>query len=545
MKRFFSVLLTLCLLLAGCTATPPAAEPADTALPAPSETEPAAVAWDDYSAVRGFAAALFSRIAAGKDKNPVLSPASAYLCLAMVQNGADTDTLKEFERVLGADTDTLNAMCKAYAAGLSEPAGSTVLSVANAVFSDDDRAHLTDEYLKTLTDGFGAEAFSADLPSDAAREQVNAWVNEKTRGMIPTLHAENYPEDTVLVLLNTLYLKALWQTPFPAYTTQDMDFLTVEGESVHTPFLRAFSQQMPMFDTDACRGAVLPYDDGKTAFVVLMPKDGDLRGFAAAMTGDTLSDCLSAAEDTLVNFSMPKFTAEYGTNLNATLRDMGLSLAFDAEKADLTRMGAGENGPLYLSWVIQKVKLIVDEEGTEASAVTEAAAADGAAFSEPVDLQFDRPFLYAVVDLASETPLFIGLMDDPSLSPSDAPVAEAPDTDVNLLLLLMLLHDSVFPGTAGSSLTEARFAAQILDCAAAKAVAADTASATVAAFVKTLSAEEAALFSEQLSAVYAAAQDLLTDENAAELLETAGYSPTAYPWDAAAADAFFAALMQK
>lgn len=415
MKRFFVFALSCCLLLTGCAA--PAPEPlwdaADPALPPSASADDDC---DDYGPMSAFSAALFSRTLQTGERNPVLSPASAYLCLAMVQNGADTDTLREFERVLGADTDALNRMCRAFVRSVADVRGDTVLSVANAVFADDDGVRLHEDYLQTLVEGFGADAFAVDLPSDAALDAVNAWVSDKTHGMIPTLHDTNYPDDTMVVLLNTLYFKAQWQHRFERFNTCDKDFRTTGGQTVSVPFLRAFEQTLPVFDSDEAEGVVLPYDDGKTAFVALMPRDGDARAFAATLAPGAFADCVAGAADTLVNLSLPKFTVEFGMNMSDCLKDMGLSLAFDPFRADLTRMGAGEHGPLYLSWVIQKVKLIVDEEGTEAAAVTEAAAAEGAALlSEPPrELHFDRPFVYAVLDLDTMTPLFVGVMDDPS-----------------------------------------------------------------------------------------------------------------------------------
>ncbi len=451
MKRVFALLMIACLLTAGCTARQPGPEQDLTGDLTPAVLSEAVC--DDYSAMTAFAASLFSHTLKNGEANPVVSPASAYLCLAMVQNGADTDTLTQFAQVLGADTETLNRMCRAFVAHLSDTKNDTVLSVADAIFADDDRAHLTDSYLQALVDHFGAEAYTVDLPSDAALDAVNGWVSEKTRGLIPTLHEDNYPEDTVLVLLNTLYFKALWQNRFEGYQTRDKDFSVAADKTARVPFLCAYEEQVSYFNDGTAEGAVLPYNDGKTAFVALRPSGGgSARALARTLTDQTFAACLAGAKDTLVNLSMPKFTVEYGMNMTDILNNMGLTLAFDADRADLTRMGTGKDGPLYLSRVIQKVKIIVDEEGTEAAAVTEAAAATGAMppAGSPVELHFDQPFVYAVVDLETGVPLFLGMMDDPAAAPGTAlpqPAADAepPVLDAALYQLLSDAHTGYFP----------------------------------------------------------------------------------------------------
>lgn len=112
---------------------------------------------------------------------------------------------------------------------------------------------------------------------------------------------------------------------------------------------------------------------------------------------------------------MPKFNLAYELYLTDALIEMGLKRAFDAD-ADFIPMGSSANGPLYLSWVFQKVKIEVNEEGTEAAAVTEVAATEGAMMpvEEPVNLHLDSPFVYAVVDFETGVPLFIGLLEDPT-----------------------------------------------------------------------------------------------------------------------------------
>ena len=416
MKRIACLLLAAALLFAGC-ARPQAAGKVMSLtkgiIPAKNisaDTEP------DASALNAFSAALLQRVLANGEPNPVLSPVSAYLCLAMVQNGAAHDTLKEFEQVLGLDTDALNALSHALIARLSDAQGGTTLNIADSAWVDDDRAEIRESYLKAIADYYGAEVFSADLPSNEALAAINAWINDRTNGLIPKLHEENYPEDSALVLINTLYLKAKWARAFSAFSTGDVAFTKADGTTVTVPFLRDAENPRDYISLDGVEGILLPYDDGKTAFVALRPGSGDARAFAAGLTAERLAAYIAAAAERSVDFAMPKFTIEYMYTLNDALKQMGLNLVFDEGAADLSNMGtgAGKTEPLYLSSVLQKVKILVDEDGTEAAAVTEAIIAARGALIPDVTLHLDSPFVYAVVDLSTGAPLFIGVLDDPS-----------------------------------------------------------------------------------------------------------------------------------
>ncbi len=417
MKKMIALALSGLLLLTGCAPT------SGTLLT--KDISPVGSTADvsdslDFSTVSDFGMTMFQKALTSGKTNTVLSPVSAYLCLAMVMNGASTETLQQFSDVLGADNDTVNRLCQALRASLSDVAGSTRQTIADSVWIDDDRAVILESYLRDLVNTGNAEIFSADLPSTAARNAVNNWVKEKTNGLIPVLHEENYPDETVMVLLNTLYFKAKWLNPFLPYQTSDSAFETTDGKTVTVPFLYDYEAYRSCIREEGAEGIVLPYDDDRTVFLALRPTDGgSIADFAASLSSDTLLSYLDSAEETLVNFSMPKWNVSYGANLNDILQSMGLTNVFDAERADLSRMGKGVDGtPLYLSKVLQKVRVIVDEEGTEAAAVTEAAMATGAMLPEnpPFELHLDRPFVYAIVDRTTGVPLFIGSLDDPSLA---------------------------------------------------------------------------------------------------------------------------------
>ena len=370
----------------------------------------------DYTMIGDLGAGLMQYAAAQEAENPVLSPLSAYLCLAMLMPGANENTKAEFEKILGADWDYVSALAADIAAQLEKTGGSTKLDLANSIWTDDDKAVIEEEWLKTVKAYFGPDIYSADLPSDGALKAINKWVSDKTNGMIPKLHDDNYDKDTIMVLLNALYMKADWAHKFEGQDTYDREFTKADGSTVTVPFMNMFEAYESYIKTEDAEGIMLPYDDGRLAFIALKPGSGDARGYASSLTGAKLKELIAAAKaDTFVTVNMPKFSTGYSVYLTDALKAMGMTDAFDPFLADLSGAGRGVDGPLYISYVFQRVKVDVDEEGTEAAAVTEIATAKGCALpaDEPIVLTFDKPFVYAIVDTETGVPLFAGVMENP------------------------------------------------------------------------------------------------------------------------------------
>ncbi len=369
----------------------------------------------DYTMIGDLGAGLMRYAAAQDAENPVISPLSAYLCIAMLMPGAKENTMAEFEKILGADWEKVAALAASIEAQLKNTGGSTKLDLANSIWTDDDRAVIEEEWLKTVKAYFGPEVYTADLPSNEALKAINKWVNDKTNGMIPKLHDDNYDNDTIMVLLNALYMKAEWAHKFDAESTNDREFTRADGSAVTVPFMNMYEAYESYIKTDDAEGIMLPYDDGRLAFIALKPGSGDARSYAASLTGARLKELIAAAKaDTFVTVNIPKFSTGYSVYLTDALKAMGMTDAFDPALADLTGVGGGVDGPLYISSVFQKVKVDVDEEGTEAAAVTEVAIAGTSLIvEEPIVLTFDKPFVYAIADTETGVPLFVGVMENP------------------------------------------------------------------------------------------------------------------------------------
>lgn len=345
----------------------------------------------------------------------LVSPFSAAMALSMTANGADGNTLVQFEDVLGggADTDEINAAWAQLVGDYHALGGSTQFNIANSLWKDHDSS-IFESFAAKCQGGYGAQIFTANLSDTWIVDHVNDWVSEHTNKMIPEIISEPFPEDTALLLVNALYLKNQWAKEFDPRSTRQMDFHHAGGPDSQPDYLRHFDTELSYLQGEGAQGAVLPYDDGRLAFFALLPDlypdSPDLGEWLNCLDGEALSRLINSREDTLfLRFAMPKFTAEWQGDLTGILPKMGLEDAFVPGTADLSKMGNDSDG-YYIDQVIHAAKIEVNEKGTEAAAATVVAAPAGAAEppQEGITLVLDRPFLYGIIDLQTGVPLFLG-----------------------------------------------------------------------------------------------------------------------------------------
>ncbi len=361
--------------------------------------------------VSAFGEALFEEVR-GSQKNAVISPISAYMALALAGAGARGDTGLAFDEALRLPADTRADACRRIAGLLSASGDGFSLSMANSVWLDDLFAAEPDYMAATARDFF-VEAFQMDLQSAGALGAINGWTDEKTKGRIPRLLDRVNP-GARLMLINALVMDAQWETPFSPEATSESPFTRADGTAVDAAFMYGKSDTRPYIRTDDVEGVLLPYLGGKNALLVVKPIHGGIDSLR--LTGDTISGWLRDADvRDDVALALPKFEQTVEIRLPEPLRAMGLSIAFDDARADFSGIGHSPGGPLVISDVLQKVYICVDEKGTKAAAATVIDFVEGAMpLSQPVYVVFDSPFLYAVVNLETRLPVFIGVMDDPT-----------------------------------------------------------------------------------------------------------------------------------
>lgn len=369
-----------------------------------SKNESASKAPDDEfkAAASSFAAELF-KDNYSKGKTTLVSPLSVLTALALVQNGAQGDTLAQLEQALGGlDRDTLNAYMRAYCDFLTE---SDELKIANSVWTDSS-AEAKRAFLQKAVDSYSAQLFSAPLSDPKTVESINSWVKKNTDGMIPKI-IENADRDAVMMLINAVAFEAKWETPYTNDDIEKLEFNSYSGKSKKTEFMCS-TESVYLSDSDAV-GFMKPYKNGRFAFAALLPnEDVNIDDYIASLSGEKLMKIFSSAKkNEEVDVKMPKFKAEYSTQLIDTLKKMGIEDAFDRKSADFSSL-IDKNDGAYIGTVMHKTFIEVDQEGTRAAAATLVGISKMSMPAiNPVCL--NRPFVYMIVDTETNLPLFIGV----------------------------------------------------------------------------------------------------------------------------------------
>ncbi|MBN1434207.1 serpin family protein, partial [Candidatus Fermentibacterales bacterium] len=287
------------------------------------------------------------------------------------------------------------------------------LEVANALWVQESYP-LLEEYTSLVESRYGATASNLDFWNDpeGSRLQINDWVAEKTRDRILDLIPSGVITSlTRVVLTNAVYFKGSWMHEFLEQNTSDREFATLGGEMAEVPMM--FQNEHFAYGSNyGCRSIMLPYVDGMSSMLIMLP-DGDILEFEESLDRETLESIMGNMMYTSVNLTMPRFEFTCSFGLKETLADMGMSDAFDPAAADFS--GFTGSPELFITAVIHKAFVKVDETGTEAAAATAVVMGiESCAPPEtPIDLVLDRPFLFLVRDDLTGTILFMGRVANP------------------------------------------------------------------------------------------------------------------------------------
>ncbi len=414
--RLLSALLCLSL-LAGCAGTLVQPQGTWKPLPTPEGSLPpvpelACTAEGALNGYQSFALNLLRQNLV-EGENTLVSPLSVTLALGMTANGAAEDTLREFEALFGLSRDNLNSLCVRFMADYAKLGGSTEAILVNSLWADPD-VTLANGFVLRCQDTFQAQLFQQDLQDSATVQAVNDWVSEATRGLIPAV-IDKFSDETVLALVNAIYLKNKFQQPFETPASDwEMEFTAGDGTVAHPKGMHNGTRNEEYISAENGQGVLLPYDDGRLGLLMMLPDEGvSLTDYLADWNGNTVPELLAARSNTRVSLTCPKFKTEWSNSLKASLSAMGLEDAFDPGQADFTAMGTAGGNPLYIGDVVHKTVFEINEKGTEAAAVTAVKMAPTAAMmpQELIYLRFDRPFIYGIVDMETGAPLFLGTME--------------------------------------------------------------------------------------------------------------------------------------
>jgi serpin B len=355
----------------------------------------------------------------GAGGNLGLSPFSAAVALGMTVNGAAGVTRDQMLKVLAAaDTgsldDGLNALT-AYVESLAGPVADVkgaeiALDSANQLFGQSGEQWEA-PFLDGLARSYGAGLREVDFAkaTEEARGAVNTWTADQTHDRIPEIVPEGMIDaSTRLVLVNALYFKAPWATPFEPSATADAPFHLASGESATVPTMHGDAGYS---EGDGWRAAHLAYAGATLSMTVVLPDEGREHDLDELVSTGGLPDLLVPAGGA-VDLALPKWTFLAKAPLTDALTALGMASAFDADSADFS--GMTKQDALFVSSVLQQVFIAVDEKGTEAAAATAVGmSATSAQADPPPPLVVDRPFVFVIHDVEHGTPLFLGKVVDP------------------------------------------------------------------------------------------------------------------------------------
>ncbi len=366
-----------------------------------------------------FALAFYEYIK-GKDGNIIFSPLSLSLALSMTMAGAETFTEQAMldglqlslteEEVHQAFNALLLQIEDSQNVTTDFPEGSYFqMNIANSIWGQAGYA-FEEDYLDTLARFYGAGIFSVNFQEnpEAAREAINQWVEEETEEKIQDLIPEGAIDTlTRLVLANAIYFNGSWLHPFETSNTSQQPFTLLDGSEISVDMMKLFDERLAYARGENFQAVRLPYLSQDFAMNILLPDENAYSGFETGLTSETLSEIQKNMMVERVDLQMPKFDFETTVNGNDPLSQLGMSEAFDPQIADFS--GINHSDDLYITDVLHKATITVDEAGTEAAAATAVIVGiTSIEPGEPISLVIDRPFLFTIEHVPTGTILFMG-----------------------------------------------------------------------------------------------------------------------------------------
>ncbi len=404
--------LILCFAVAGCGGSP--TDPTRRTLPrALSEQEVELIASDNI-----FGLNLFRAIAEAEgDTNICISPLSISMALGMTLNGAAGETytaMKETLELAGLTEEEINQAYRSLIDLLTDLDPKVIFEIANSIWYREG-FNISPTFVDVNQTYFDAVVRALDFSAPGAAGTINQWVENATHGKIEEIVDDPISAATVMILINAIYFKGLWTYQFDPDDTVDRPFYVPGGSIAQVPMMTMTDVTLPYYEGDWFEAIDMAYGDSCYSMTVILPKYG-------LGIGDVLPDLDQETWEEIVSnlhqfeldtLQMPKFKLEYEITMNDVLTTLGMGIAFDPGLADFSRMRDDQSGGLFISKVKHKTFIEVDEEGTEAAAVT-AVVID--LTSVGPSMIIDRPFIYAIRERHSGTILFIGMVTDPSAS---------------------------------------------------------------------------------------------------------------------------------
>ena len=357
----------------------------------------------------------------GEEGNLFYSPYSISLALAMTYAGARGETAEQMAETLQfmLDQDRLHPAFNWLDSELASRGEGAQgkddegfrLNIANAIWGQEDYTFLPD-FLDVLAENYGAGLRVMDFMTQAEKSRlaINEWVSDQTEGRIKNLIPPGAIDAfTRLVLTNAIYFNAAWENRFDKHMTANGPFYLLGGGQVTVPMMKQ-TESFGYTEGEGYQAVELLYDGDELSMVILLPASGTFQAFEEGLQFQQISDIISGLQPSAVSLTMPRFEFDSEFSLTDTLTGMGMQDAFSGA-ADFSGMTG--NRELFISDVIHKAFVSVNEDGTEAAAATAVVMPTAMPPEPTVEVTIDRPFIFLIRDVDTGTILFVGRVLNP------------------------------------------------------------------------------------------------------------------------------------
>jgi serpin B len=351
------------------------------------------------------------------DNNKLISPLSIYLALSMVYNGADNATKDSMAKVLqlsGIDINNLNAVCQTLVSDLPQEDNKVKLSIANSIWYRQNSYEPIPSFLNVVKDNYSASANALNFDNPSAVKTINNWVSEKTNNKIPTI-IDNISSGDLMYIINAIYFNGSWKYAFKPSDTYNDVFHLQNGSTKTVPFMKQ-KVTVKMYDGSLFSMIELPYGGGKSfSMYILKPVDQQqsLNTFSASLNENILGDAINKMDSAAIELQMPKWEYSYKIeDMKPELAQLGMRIAFTKD-ADFSKLYDPSQVRVHISKAIHKTYIKVNEEGTEAAAVTAIGMGITSSPASSPIFKLDHPFMYAIIEKQTGAVLFLGMMNEP------------------------------------------------------------------------------------------------------------------------------------
>ncbi|MDP4223479.1 MAG: serpin family protein [Bacteroidota bacterium] len=385
----------------------------------PKEAVPIILTQDQVALIgsgNSFAFDIFKRVLSGTpgSNNVMISPLSISYALSMTVNGADgstRDSILKALRVNGLSVDALNKSYKSLTEALLSVDKRVLMSIANSVWTENNFI-IRQAFINILTEYYKADSKSFDIDDPTAPDKINAWISDKTNGLIKNM-VDKLSDNDVMLLINAIYFKGKWSSEFDKSKTTQMPFYKNSGLSADVPMMKQ-EKEYKVFRGSGFIFAEFPYGQGNFVMDVIVPDDNNgLQNILPSVTDSNLTTWVSQLSNTKVDLSFPKFKYGFKIKLKDILSDMGMSIAFH-DGADFSNIS--DQFDLLINEVTHQSFIETNEEGTEAAAATVVEIGVTSFPPSLLVLKLDHPFLYIIRETTTNSIIFMGRVSDPLMN---------------------------------------------------------------------------------------------------------------------------------